>query len=919
MGGEIEAPNPGCPEGSTIMYSTDGSSFSASLPGYNKNASMTIYTRCDCGEEKSSVSQVTTDPGKCPECPDLSNATAPVARVTSESSCEEIGGSPEGGVIAVPTGDCPDGSTLMYSTDGENYSTTLPEYDQDGVITVYTRCDCGDDEQSKVAMVTTQPGNCPECPDLSTTTAPVARVASESTCEEIGGSPDGGVIAGPVSSCPQGSTIMYSTDGTNYSNVLPNYNQSRSITVYSRCECGDQSSKVAKVTTNPGSCPGCPDLRNTTAPVVRVLSESSCNVVGGTPGGGVLAAPIGNCPELTTLMYSTDNVNFSTDLPAYNQTTSITVYTRCDCGDKASPVSMVTTSPGSCPRDSDNDGVIDAEDGCPFDPLKIFPGDCGCGVPDSGDFDQDGTPDCIDGCPTDPAKTAPGVAGCNVAEPLNPTSDVDGDGTYDYLDGCPRDPKKVSPGVCGCGIPDGIDSDNDGEDDCTDECPNNPFKNVAGRCGCDAPAIIGAELGDIIMCDAKGTEDPSDDTYMIYLVLEFDYPPNLGGIQVYKDAGYVSPPGVVIGGEFLAEFLFPTGNTTQTEFSVKLTLPADGEELDLLSVYKRNEACSFRLVTDNPKDGCSDGICDEPGNVTSSVEGNKATLNWTAAPNGISYQYRYRPLGSTDEDDWKTDWSNETTGMICNLNGQTTYEYEIRTLCDEDQKSPFVTGIFTTGSGETPCAISGEGEGCMVTSVQVINIRDCSDHGGPNDQSLHRFDADIVVTYSNAPADATLAVTGNGASLSTSVAAGSGSHTFNDVELTEGNSNIALTASLGADCSFTTDIPIASNPCHAGRLEGINGTNIASEKPAIDRQPFVHIYPNPAKDELQIAYQFSAGNKVETGQILLFDILGQQVIVEKEGLTTNQHTLNISHLQEGVYHLLIQRGGEVLTKKMVKQ
>jgi hypothetical protein len=45
--------------------------------------------------------------------------------------------------------------------------------------------------------------------------------------------------------------------------------------------------------------------------------------------------------------------------------------------------------------DTDGDGVPDREDGCPLDPDKTDPGDCGCGVPDT-DADGDGIPDCID-------------------------------------------------------------------------------------------------------------------------------------------------------------------------------------------------------------------------------------------------------------------------------------------------------------------------------------------------------------------------------------------------------------------------------------------------------------------------------------------------------------------------------------------
>ncbi len=87
--------------------------------------------------------------------------------------------------------------------------------------------------------------------------------------------------------------------------------------------------------------------------------------------------------------------------------------------------------PDECELDSDEDGLIDACDGCPHDPLKSDPGQCGCGTPDT-DTDNDGTANCNDGCPLDPLKIAPGICGCGVAD-----TDTDNDGTADCLDNCP--------------------------------------------------------------------------------------------------------------------------------------------------------------------------------------------------------------------------------------------------------------------------------------------------------------------------------------------------------------------------------------------------------------------------------------------------------------------------------------------------
>ena len=116
---------------------------------------------------------------------------------------------------------------------------------------------------------------------------------------------------------------------------------------------------------------------------------------------------------------------------------------------------LIQGSP-DCP-DSDDDGANDCEDGCPEDPNKTDPGDCGCGVEDL-DSDKDGVADCIDGCPTDPQKTDPGVCGCG-----NEDTDTDGDGFADCVDNCPDDPDKTEPDFCGCGT---VDTNVNGDVDC---------------------------------------------------------------------------------------------------------------------------------------------------------------------------------------------------------------------------------------------------------------------------------------------------------------------------------------------------------------------------------------------------------------------------------------------------------------------
>jgi|GEM_PF-1567121 len=150
--------------------------------------------------------------------------------------------------------------------------------------------------------------------------------------------------------------------------------------------------------------------------------------------------------------------------------------------------------PDECDLDSDQDGTINACDGCPNDPSKTAPGSCGCGQPET-DSDGDGTANCVDACPNDPYKTSPGSCGCG-----QPDTDSDGDGVPNCLDGCPSDSAKTSPGACGCGQSD-TDSDGDGSANCVDACPNDASKTSPGQCGCGQPETD---------TDSDGTPDCRD-------------------------------------------------------------------------------------------------------------------------------------------------------------------------------------------------------------------------------------------------------------------------------------------------------------------------------------------------------------------------------------------------------------------------
>lgn len=144
------------------------------------------------------------------------------------------------------------------------------------------------------------------------------------------------------------------------------------------------------------------------------------------------------------------------------------------------------------PKDSDGDGILDADDACPdvpglaeldgcpavdtdgdgiSDHLDACPQEAGLGELDGcppGDADGDGIADHVDACPD--VAGVPEHDGC-------PEPDRDGDGIVDSRDKCPDE--AGIPELDGCPA---VDTDGDGIADHLDKCPDEP--GVAMLDGC---------------------------------------------------------------------------------------------------------------------------------------------------------------------------------------------------------------------------------------------------------------------------------------------------------------------------------------------------------------------------------------------------------------------------------------------------
>jgi OOP family OmpA-OmpF porin len=138
------------------------------------------------------------------------------------------------------------------------------------------------------------------------------------------------------------------------------------------------------------------------------------------------------------------------------------------------------------PKDSDGDGVIDANDACPDTPAGAPVDRLGCPL----DSDRDGVPDYRDKCPKTPKSVAVNKHGCAL--------DKDGDGVPDYLDKCPATPQGMPVDETGCMA----DSDADGVADQKDKCPGTPAGLMVDKNGCPISLTLAIEF-DVDKSDIK--------------------------------------------------------------------------------------------------------------------------------------------------------------------------------------------------------------------------------------------------------------------------------------------------------------------------------------------------------------------------------------------------------------------------------
>ncbi len=88
--------------------------------------------------------------------------------------------------------------------------------------------------------------------------------------------------------------------------------------------------------------------------------------------------------------------------------------------------------------------------------------------------------------------------------------------------------------------------------------------------------------------------------------------------------------------------------------------------------------------------------CDVPsGLFTTNVSTSSVTLNWASVSGASSYKVQYRKIGNTS---WLSKTTSFTNKKLTSLSANTTYEYQVQTICSNGTSAYSIISSFYTGT-----------------------------------------------------------------------------------------------------------------------------------------------------------------------------------------------------------------------------
>jgi hypothetical protein len=315
-------------------------------------------------------------------------------------------------------------------------------------------------------------------------------------------------------------------------------------------------------------------------------------------------------------------------------------------------------------------------------------------------------------------------------------------------------------------------------------------------------------------------------------------------------------------------------------------------------------------------DGCtppSTSSCGTPAGLSvTAITTTTATLNWGAVSGAGLYNIQYRKSGTTS---FTNTTSTTNSKAITGLTAATAYEFQVQAVCTVTGNYSGLT-TFTTLSA-TGCTDNYETNNTAATAKTIaVNTAVNALIGTSTDVDYFKFtntstQKNIKITLTNLPADYDVKLyKANGTTLlKTSQNGGTTSESIvynNAAVATYVIKVYGYSSAYSATSCYTLTANIGSTT-FKGMGDEVTEADTPSE---------LLLFPNPAKDKLNITYNSDNYSGVA---INIYDVTGRMVSTTKFEATKglNTYTMSLADLSKGIYVLMLQNEGTRLTQKLI--
>jgi hypothetical protein len=330
------------------------------------------------------------------------------------------------------------------------------------------------------------------------------------------------------------------------------------------------------------------------------------------------------------------------------------------------------------------------------------------------------------------------------------------------------------------------------------------------------------------------------------------------------------------------------------------------------------------LLTSN---GCGTPTPVTCGNISGlsvgSIAQTSATVSWTALSGATGYTVQYKPTSATTFTSVEV---TTTSYSITGLTAGTAYNVQVRANCSAGN-GPFTATTFTTTSSTPACSDNYESNNTSSAAKTIpVNTNIVARISTSTDKDWFRFSntstaRNIRIDLTNLPADYDVRLYNpSGTQVAISQNGGTTAEVINYNTTTTGTWRVQVYGYNGAFNSSLCYTLRASISSTAFREDGSNEEEPTANLIFNNDSPITlaNAFPNPTSGKLNL--QFNS-EKSEVIQILISDVTGRWVSSQSFTATegTNFTTLDLLHLENGTYQIILTDGVHRASSLIIKQ